>query len=33
MELERMKEGIPLLRTVVEDLKFLGEKLNFPFSQ
>jgi L-2-hydroxycarboxylate dehydrogenase (NAD+) len=26
MELERMKNGIPLLKPVVEDLKFLGEK-------
>jgi L-2-hydroxycarboxylate dehydrogenase (NAD+) len=26
MELERVERGIPLLRSVVEDLKFLGEK-------
>jgi L-2-hydroxycarboxylate dehydrogenase (NAD+) len=28
METERMKQGIPLLMPVVEDLKFLGEKMN-----
>jgi len=33
MELERMKNGIPLLKPVVEDLKFLGERLNFAFLQ
>jgi hypothetical protein len=26
MEKDRMKNGIPLLKPVVEDLKFLGEK-------
>ena len=26
METERMKNGIPLLKPVVEDLKYLGEK-------
>jgi len=26
MELERMKNGIPLLKPVVEDLKFLSER-------
>ena len=31
MEAIRMKNGIPLLKTVVEDLKFLGEKLNLSF--
>ena len=28
MELERMKNGIPLLKPVIEDLKFLGEKFD-----
>ena len=28
MEIERMKDGIPLLKPVVEDLKFLGEKFS-----
>ena len=31
MEKIRMKEGIPLLTPVVEDLKFLGEKFETPF--
>ena len=31
MEEERMKNGIPLLKPVVEDLKFLAEKLNLEF--
>jgi LDH2 family malate/lactate/ureidoglycolate dehydrogenase len=31
MEQLRMKKGIPLLKPVIEDLKFLGEKLNLPF--
>ena len=31
MEQVRMTEGIPLLKPVIEDLKFLGEKLNLPF--
>jgi LDH2 family malate/lactate/ureidoglycolate dehydrogenase len=33
MEEERMKNGIPLLKPVVEDLKFLAEKLNLVFFQ
>jgi LDH2 family malate/lactate/ureidoglycolate dehydrogenase len=31
MEIERMKNGIPLLKPVVEDLKFLGERFNVEF--
>jgi LDH2 family malate/lactate/ureidoglycolate dehydrogenase len=31
MEAVRMKEGIPLLKPVVEDLKFLAEKFNIQF--
>src|SRR6187549_1685376 len=31
MEIERMKNGIPLLKPVVEDLKFLGEKFGVNF--
>jgi LDH2 family malate/lactate/ureidoglycolate dehydrogenase len=31
MEQLRMKKGIPLLKPVIEDLKFLGEKLSLPF--
>ncbi len=31
MEQVRMKEGIPLLKPVVEDLKFLAEKFNIEF--
>lgn len=31
MEAERMKNGIPLLKPVVEDLKFLGEKFGVEF--
>src|SRR6187455_612455 len=31
MEIERMKNGIPLLKPVVEDLKFLGEKFGVEF--
>ena len=31
MEEERMKSGIPLLKPVVEDLKFLGERFNVEF--
>ncbi len=31
METERMKNGIPLLKPVVEDLKFLGEKFQVIF--
>jgi L-2-hydroxycarboxylate dehydrogenase (NAD+) len=31
MELIRMKEGIPLLKPVVEDLKYLGEKFDVEF--
>ena len=31
MEIERMKNGIPLLNPVVEDLRFLAEKLNLEF--
>jgi L-2-hydroxycarboxylate dehydrogenase (NAD+) len=31
MEEERIKTGIPLLKPVVEDLKFLAEKLNLEF--
>jgi LDH2 family malate/lactate/ureidoglycolate dehydrogenase len=31
MEIERMKKGIPLLKPVVEDLKFLGERFNVEF--
>jgi LDH2 family malate/lactate/ureidoglycolate dehydrogenase len=31
IEVERMKNGIPLLKPVVEDLKFLGEKFNVDF--
>jgi len=31
MEALRMKNGIPLLTPVIEDLKYLGEKLNLPF--
>jgi LDH2 family malate/lactate/ureidoglycolate dehydrogenase len=33
MEMERMKNGIPLLKPVVEDLKFLGEKLGVSFRE
>ena len=32
MEVERMKNGIPLLKPVVEDLKFLGEKFGVDLS-
>jgi hypothetical protein len=28
MEAERMKNGIPLLKPVIDDLSFLGEKFN-----
>lgn len=31
MELERRKGGIPLLKPVAEDLKFLGERFEIPF--
>jgi hypothetical protein len=31
MEIERMKNGIPLLKPVIEDLKFLGEKFDVKF--
>jgi len=31
MEIERMKNGIPLLKPVVEDLKFLGERFSVEF--
>src|SRR4029078_504550 len=31
MEIERMKNGIPLLKPVIEDLKFLGEKFGVKF--
>jgi LDH2 family malate/lactate/ureidoglycolate dehydrogenase len=31
MEIVRMKSGIPLLKPVIEDLKFLAEKLKIPF--
>ena len=31
METERMKNGIPLLKPVVEDLKYLGEKFDVTF--
>jgi len=33
MEKERMKNGIPLLKPVVEDLKFLGEKFELIFPE
>ncbi len=33
MEAERMKNGIPLVKPVVEDLKLLGEKLNVEFTR
>ena len=33
MENQRMKNGIPLLKPVLEDLKYLGEKLEAPFTQ
>lgn len=32
MEFERIRMGIPLLKPVIEDLKFLGERFNVPFS-
>ena len=32
MEQERIKNGIPLLTPVAEDLKFLGEKFDVPFN-
>lgn len=32
MEKERMRNGIPLFKTVVDDLSALGEKLNVPFN-
>jgi len=31
MEKERIKNGIPLLKPVVEDLKFLGERFEIKF--
>jgi LDH2 family malate/lactate/ureidoglycolate dehydrogenase len=31
MQDERLKNGIPLLKPVIDDLKFLGEKFNIPF--
>jgi hypothetical protein len=31
MENLRIKNGIPLLKPVIEDLKFLGEKFNVQF--
>jgi len=31
IEFERMKMGIPLLKPVIEDLKFLSERFNVPF--
>jgi LDH2 family malate/lactate/ureidoglycolate dehydrogenase len=33
MQEERMKNGIPLLKPVVEDLKYLGERFEVPFSE
>lgn len=33
MEAVRMKEGIPLLQTVIDDLKKLGEKFNVKFQE
>jgi len=32
MEVERMNNGIPLVKAVVEDLKGLAEKFALPFS-
>ena len=33
LEIERKKNGIPLLDTVVQDLKSLGERFNIPFPE
>jgi L-2-hydroxycarboxylate dehydrogenase (NAD+) len=33
MELERKQNGIPLLKPVIEDLKFLAEKFGVPFGE
>jgi L-2-hydroxycarboxylate dehydrogenase (NAD+) len=33
MEVERMKNGIPLLKPVIEDLKYLAEKFNVRFCE